>query len=46
VLRQEGPVFATLRVERAGPLTYDYARLYDADRRAATKAALSGRRRG
>jgi thiamine pyrophosphate-dependent acetolactate synthase large subunit-like protein len=46
VLRQEGPVFATLRVERAGPLTYDYASLYDADRRAATKAALSGRRRG
>jgi thiamine pyrophosphate-dependent acetolactate synthase large subunit-like protein len=47
VLRQEGPVFATLRVERAGPLAYDYARLYDADRRTALKAELArGQRSG
>jgi sulfopyruvate decarboxylase subunit beta len=30
VLRQEGPVFATLHVERSQqPLTYDYPKLYD-----------------
>jgi sulfopyruvate decarboxylase subunit beta len=40
VLKQEGPVFATLRVERAKPLTYDYPKLYDPARRAAIKAAL------
>jgi thiamine pyrophosphate-dependent acetolactate synthase large subunit-like protein len=40
VLRQEGPVFATLRVERSQPLTYDYAKLYDPARRQALKAAL------
>jgi sulfopyruvate decarboxylase subunit beta len=40
VLKQEGPVFATLRVERAQPLTYDYPKLYDPARRAAIKAAL------
>ena len=41
VIRQAGPVFATLRVEPAGPLNYDYPRLYDPARRAALKAALS-----
>jgi thiamine pyrophosphate-dependent acetolactate synthase large subunit-like protein len=46
VLRQEGPVFATLRVERAGPLTYDYAKLYAPERRAALKAELARRQRG
>jgi sulfopyruvate decarboxylase subunit beta len=40
VLKQDGPVFATLRVERSKQLTYDYANLYDPARRAALKAAL------
>jgi hypothetical protein len=33
-------VFATLHVEPSKPLTYDYPNLYDAQRRAALKAAL------
>jgi thiamine pyrophosphate-dependent acetolactate synthase large subunit-like protein len=41
VLKQEGPVFATLRVAPSGPLTYDYPKLYDPARRAAIKAALA-----
>jgi phosphonopyruvate decarboxylase len=40
VLRQEGPVFATLHVEPSQPLTYDYPKLYDPARRQALKAAL------
>jgi phosphonopyruvate decarboxylase len=40
ILRQDGPVFATLHVEPSKPLTYDYPKLYDAARRAAIKAAL------
>jgi thiamine pyrophosphate-dependent acetolactate synthase large subunit-like protein len=32
--------FATLRVERSGPLTYDYPNLYDPARRKALKVAL------
>ena len=40
VLKQDGPVFATLYVERSKPLTYDYPNLYDPARRAALKAAL------
>ena len=40
VLSQDGPVFATLRVERSRPLTYDYPTLYAADKREAIKAAL------
>lgn len=40
VLKQEGPVFATLRVERSQPLTYDYPKLYDPARREAIRAAL------
>ena len=40
VLGQDGPVFATLRVERSKPLTYDYPTLYAADKRKALKAAL------
>ena len=40
VLRQEGPVFATLHVERSQPLTYDYPKLNDPARRQALKAAL------
>jgi thiamine pyrophosphate-dependent acetolactate synthase large subunit-like protein len=40
VIKQEGPVFATLHVEPSKPLTYDYPNLYDAQRRAALKAAL------
>ena len=40
VVRQAGPVFATLRVEPSGPLTYDYPRLYDSARREALKVAL------
>jgi thiamine pyrophosphate-dependent acetolactate synthase large subunit-like protein len=43
VLKQEGPVFATLRVEPSGPLSYDYPKLYDPARRAAIKAALGTR---
>ena len=40
VIKQDGPVFATLRVERSKQLTYDYAKLYDPARRTALKAAL------
>ena len=40
VLKQEGPVFATLRVEPTGPLNYDYPKLYDPARRKALKDAL------
>ena len=40
VLKQDGPVFATLRVEPSKPLTYDYPKLYDPARRKALKAAL------
>jgi hypothetical protein len=39
-VKEAGPVFATLRVERAKPLGYDYPKLYDPIRRAALKAAL------
>jgi sulfopyruvate decarboxylase subunit beta len=41
MLAQDGPVFATLHVERAKPLSYDYPRLYDPARRSALKAALA-----
>ncbi len=40
VLRQDGPVFATLYVERSKPLAYDYPKLYDPARRKALKLAL------
>jgi sulfopyruvate decarboxylase subunit beta len=40
VLKQDGPVFASLEVEPSGPLEYDYANLYDPARREALKAAL------
>jgi sulfopyruvate decarboxylase subunit beta len=40
VLAQDGPVFATLKVERSAPLTYDYPTLYAAEKRAALKAEL------
>ena len=40
VLKQDGPVFATLHVEPSKPLTYDYPNLYDPARRKALKAAL------
>ena len=40
VLRQDGPVFAALRVEPTKPLTYDYAKLYDPARRTALMKAL------
>ena len=40
VLKQDGPVFATLHVEPTKPLTYDYPNLYDPARRKALKAAL------
>jgi hypothetical protein len=40
VLKQDGPVFATLRVEPSKPLTYDYPNLYDPARRKALKVAL------
>src|SRR5580704_626829 len=39
VLAQDGPVFATLKVERSRPLSYDYPTLYAADKRKAIKAA-------
>ena len=38
VLDQEGPVFATLRVEPSKPLKYDYPSLYDPKKREAFKA--------
>jgi hypothetical protein len=41
MLAQDGPVFATLHVERAKPLSYDYPKLYDPARRSALKAALA-----
>jgi thiamine pyrophosphate-dependent acetolactate synthase large subunit-like protein len=41
VVKQDGPVFATLRVERSKQLVYDYPKLYDAARRAAIKAELA-----
>jgi sulfopyruvate decarboxylase subunit beta len=40
IVKQDGPVFAALRVEPSGPLNYDYPTLYDPARRAALKAAL------
>jgi sulfopyruvate decarboxylase subunit beta len=40
VLKQPGPVFATLHVKPSKPLTYDYPRLYDPARRVALKQAL------
>ena len=40
VVGEDGPVFATLRVEPTKPLVYDYPRLYDPARRAALAAAL------
>src|SRR5438309_8341785 len=40
VLEQEGPVFATLHVERTRPLSYDYRALYAADKRRAIKSEL------
>ena len=43
MLKQDGPVFATLRVEPSKPLTYDYPNLYDPARRKALKAALQQR---
>jgi sulfopyruvate decarboxylase subunit beta len=39
VLEQDGPVFATLHVEPSKPLHYDYASLYDPEKRKAFKAA-------
>jgi sulfopyruvate decarboxylase subunit beta len=42
VLAEDGPVFATLKVERSKPLTYNYPALYAADKRKALKAALQG----
>ena len=39
VLEQDGPVFATLHVEPSKPLKYDYASLYDPEKRKAFKAA-------
>ena len=45
VLKQDGPVFATLHVEPSKPLTYDYPRLYDPARRKALKAELQRRNR-
>ena len=44
VLGEDGPVFATLKVERSRPLSYDYPTLYAADKRKAIKAALQASR--
>ena len=46
VLRQDGPVFATLHVERSQPLVYDYPRLYDPARRARWHGREDRSRRG
>ena len=40
VLGEDGPVFATLHIERTRALTYDYPALYAADKRRALKAEL------
>lgn len=40
IVKQDGPVFATLHVQPSKPLTYDYPNLYDPARREALKAAL------
>jgi thiamine pyrophosphate-dependent acetolactate synthase large subunit-like protein len=42
VLGQDGPVFATLKVERSRPLTYDYPMLYAAEKRLVLKKELAG----
>jgi len=42
VLAQEGPVFATLHVQKNRPLIYKYDDLYKTSRRVALKAALQG----
>ncbi len=42
VLTQQGPVFATLHVQKNRPLVYKYDDLYKASRRMALKAALQG----
>jgi sulfopyruvate decarboxylase subunit beta len=42
VIKQDGPVFATLHVEPSKPLTYDYPSLYDPAKRRAFKAAWQG----
>ncbi len=43
LLEQEGPVFATLRVEPSKPLKYDYRSLYDPEKRQAFKTAFASR---
>ena len=40
VIGLQGPVFATLHVERSRPLTYDYPTLYSPEKRRALKAEL------
>jgi len=40
VIGQQGPVFATLHVERSRPLTYDYRALYAPEKRSAIRAEL------
>jgi phosphonopyruvate decarboxylase len=42
VLTQDGPVFATLHVQKNRPLVYKYDDLYKESRRVALKAALQG----
>ena len=41
LLKQDGPVFATLHVEPSTQLVYDYPKLYNAARRKAIREALS-----
>ena len=41
IISEEGPVFATLHVERSRPLKYDYPALFAADKRRALKAELA-----
>jgi phosphonopyruvate decarboxylase len=43
VLSEEGPIFATLHVEKNRPLKYEYRDLYKASRRVALKEALQAR---
>jgi phosphonopyruvate decarboxylase len=40
IIRQDGPIFATLRVAPTRPLNYDYPNIYDPARRRAFKQAL------
>ena len=41
MLKQHGPVFGTLHVERSRQLTYDYPKLYEPARRKRSRRSCS-----